>query len=144
MWPGRERGQPLEDGVEGVKSPLTGHPVEDANQPWPRPFDPSKIFVGKTSTGVHVPNDPFGDPAMYTSPLNQITPLEVEQTMLQKTKGEQNSELLGLKGTKDIHCWMTHRHVVQSSDKCEPILKPDRKVADHQIESRTLVRNNTA
>merc|ERR1719191_9199 len=147
MWPGRERGKPLENGVEGVISPLTGNPVEDANQPWPRPFDPSKVFTGKTSTGVHVPNDPFGDPAMYTSPLNQITPLEVEQTMLQKTKGEQKSEFYGLKGpitgaqihsgllgTKDIHCWMTHRHVVQSTDKCETILKPDRKVADHKIE----------
>merc|ERR1719238_368241 len=81
---------------------------------------------------------------MYTSPLNQITPLETMQTMLQKTKGEQQAELLGLKGTKDIHCHMTHRHCVQNADKCEPILKPDRKVGDHKIESTTLVRNNTA
>jgi hypothetical protein len=165
IWPGRERGKPLAEGVEGVTSRLTGNPVEDANQPWPRPFDPSKVYNGKTATGVHVPNDPFGDQAMYTSPLQQVTPLEVEQTMLQMTKREQRADLEGLKelethggrhvetsqpihkgrlGTKDIHVHLTHRHVVQSTDKCEPILKPDRKVADHKVKSATLVRNKTA
>jgi hypothetical protein len=144
IWPGRERGRPLQDGVEGVKSPLTGNPVEDANLPWPRPFDPSMIYGGKTATGVHVPNDPFGAQEMYTSPLQQITPLEEAQTMFQKTKQMQKLEKAGLYGTKDIHCHMTHRHVVQDTDKCEPILKPDRKVADHKVASTTLVRQNTA
>ena len=81
------------------------------------------------------------------------------------TKREQRADLEGLKelethggrhvetsqaihkgrlGTKDIHVHLTHRHVVQSTDKCEPILKPDRKVADHKVKSATLVRNKTA
>ena len=71
-------------------------------EPWPRPFDPNMLYLGKTATGVHVPNDPFGGRNMYTSPINDVTPVEEQQTMLVRDREDKKAVKDGLLGTKDI------------------------------------------
>jgi hypothetical protein len=134
QWPGRERGVPLEVGVDGVvDSRLTGDPAHDAMEPWPRPFDPNMLYLGKTATGVHVPNDPFGGRNMYTSPINDVTPVEEQQTMLVRDREDKKAVKDGLLGTKDIKVHLTRRHCVQTTDKCDQILKPHKIVQDRKV-----------
>jgi hypothetical protein len=137
----KERGLPLEEGVDGVTRPVV---PEGEADPWPRPFDPSKKYLGKSATGVHVPDDPFGARNMYTSPINDVTPVEEQEKMLQMTRSASVAERKGLLGTKDVSTWMKKRHCVQTLDRQEQILKPHRVVEDRKPEySHGLKRIDT-